>query len=74
MLGLLGFAWFVIVAGEAAAFGLPVPVFRQRANRMQVAAVNRNLNATTAAQLAGDVPPDWAETSAGRHGETKSNE
>ena len=64
----------VIVAGKAAPFRLPVPVFRQRANRMQVAAVNRNLNATTAAQLAGDVSPDWAEVGARRHGETKSNE
>jgi hypothetical protein len=35
---------------------------------MQVAAVNRNLNATTTAQLAGDVSPDWAETGTWRHG------
>jgi hypothetical protein len=67
MLGLLGFAC-VIVAGKAAPFGLPVPVFRQGANRMQVAAVNRNLNAATAAQLAGDVSPDLAEAGARGHG------
>jgi hypothetical protein len=37
---LLG-AWTEIVAGQAALFGLTVPVFPMRADDMQAAAVNR---------------------------------
>ena len=61
-------AWFVIVAGEAASLELSVPIFRLRANRVQRAAVNRNMHAASAAQLARYVPPDFAEVGARCHG------
>jgi hypothetical protein len=66
MLGLLGLAC-VIVTGKAASLELPVPVFRLGADDVQRAAVNRNLNATSTAQFARDVPPDFAEVGAGCH-------
>ena len=66
MLGLLGLAC-VIVTGEAASLGLSVPVFRLGADDVQRATVNRNMHATSAAELAGDVSPDFAEVGAGCH-------
>jgi hypothetical protein len=67
MLRLLGLAWFVIVAGQAASLELSVPVFRSGADDVQRAAVNGNMHAASAAELAGDVPPDFAEVDAGCH-------
>jgi hypothetical protein len=70
MIGLLGLAWFVIVAGEAALLGLSVPVFRLGADDVQRAAVNGNPHATSAAELARNVPPDFAEVGARCHSDS----
>jgi hypothetical protein len=72
MLGLLGLAC-VIVTGEAASLELSVPVFRLGANDVQRAAVNGNMHAASAAQLARYVPPDFAEVGAGGHFGMASN-